>query len=246
MLSYSLNLFFFASVAVTVAATPHGYDANAAARAAHEHYKRCGPVAKYYNPTFLEWQNASIDTWLDNWWEAHLANITSHANGFAGAFAEFAIGNPDFSCKMGSTTPCAFDPCDVRVLNNQDDVRAAYWVLKAVENFHSYYNTINQAYTQAAIQAALTKENWVATFWHDPKKDATGIEFILDAIVPITSMLTAGAGFWGDLAEVAISDTIKGFTHLTKQAVLDATVNTLNTIATTTNTYMQKNLELGK
>lgn len=62
-------------------------------------HKRCGQVTKYYGQTDLDWQKYDTDKWLDNWVNNHPKEIASNPGGFAGAWGQWAIGNPDWSCR---------------------------------------------------------------------------------------------------------------------------------------------------
>ena len=46
-------------------------------------HPRCGPVSAYYGQTATDWINNNLDSWLNDWWNAHLSNITAGSSGFA-------------------------------------------------------------------------------------------------------------------------------------------------------------------
>ena len=60
------------------------------------HRKRCGPVAAYYNQNPADWNRHNTDAWLDSWWQNSSSLVESNSAGFAGAFGQWAIGNPEY------------------------------------------------------------------------------------------------------------------------------------------------------
>jgi len=55
----------------------------------------CGPVGSFYNQKKSDWVSKNVDSWLNTWWYENTAQISANGRGFAGAFGEWAIGNPD-------------------------------------------------------------------------------------------------------------------------------------------------------
>ena len=118
-----------------------------------------GAVSAYHGQTIANWDAIDIDSWLNDWWTNYSSAITSNSYGFAGAFGNWAIGNPDFNCQTdGSTSDCDFNPCDIVTLNNNPDVQQAYHVMESLSRFHTYFTGLGQAFTTSAIAAALAKD----------------------------------------------------------------------------------------
>ena len=156
----------------------------------------CGAVSAYYGQTTADWDAINMDSWLNDWWTNYSSAITSNSYGFAGAFGNWAIGNPDFNCQTdGSTSDCDFNPCDIVTLNNNPDVQQAYYVMESLNRFHSYFTGLGQAFTTSAIAAALSKDGWAETFYIDKDdKAATILKEILNALGAIIGLVGALAG----------------------------------------------------
>jgi hypothetical protein len=160
-------------------------------------HRQCGTVSQFYGQTPADWQKNNIDYWLSGWVTNHSSDISSNSNGFAGAFGQWAYGNPDWSCRDdGSPSDCDLDPCDNRVLNDKgNDIRAAYYVLESVNHLHSYFSGLSQAFEVSAIAAALSKDSWATTFYKDKDdKRATVLKEILNLI---STSVGIGASFAG-------------------------------------------------
>ena len=167
---------------------------------------RCGPVSAFYGQTPADWVTYNLDSWLNNWWNAHLANITAGSNGFAAAYGLWAIGNPDWSCRDdGSDSDCDFDPCDNRVLNDiGNDTREAYYVLESVTRLHTYFTGLSQAFEVSSIFAALSKDSWATTFYRDKDdKSVSILKEILNAVGIVIGLGSAFAGLAGSAASAA-------------------------------------------
>ena len=156
----------------------------------------CGAVSAYYGQTTTDWDAINMDSWLNDWWTNYSSAITSNSYGFAGAFGNWAIGNPDFNCQTdGSTSDCDFNPCDIVTLNNNPDVQQAYYVMESLNRFHSYFTGLGQAFTTSSIAAALAKDEWAETFYIDKDdKAATILKEILNALGTIIGLVGAFAG----------------------------------------------------
>ena len=156
----------------------------------------CGAVSAYYGQTTADWNAINMDSWLNDWWNNYSSAITSNSYGFAGAFGNWAIGNPDFNCQTdGSTSDCDFNPCDIVTLNNNPDVQQAYYVMESLNRFHSYFTGLGQAFTTSSIAAALSKDEWAETFYIDKDdKAATILKEILNALGTIIGLVGAFAG----------------------------------------------------
>lgn len=157
---------------------------------------RCGAVSAYYGQTVADWDAINMDSWLNGWWTNYSSAITANSYGFAGAFGDWAIGNPDFNCQSdGSTSDCVFDPCDSRVLNNNPDVQQAYYVMESLNRIHTYFTGLGQAFTTSAIAAALAKDEWAETFYRDKDdKAATVLKELLNLLGTIIGLVAAFAG----------------------------------------------------
>ena len=169
----------------------------------------CGAVSAYYGQTTADWDTINMDIWLNGWWTNYSSAITSNSYGFAGAFGNWAIGNPDFNCQTdGSTSDCDFNPCDIVTLNNNPDVQQAYYVMESLNRFHSYFTGLGQAFTTSAMAAALSKDDWAETFYIDKDdKAATILKEILNALGTIIGLVGAFAGL-GPTVSVLVGDAM--------------------------------------
>ena len=117
-----------------------------------------------------------MDPWLNNWWTNYSSAITSNSYGFAGAFSNWAVGNPDFNCQDdGSNNDCDFNPCDIVSLNNNPDIRQAYYVMEPLNRLYTYFTGLSQAFTTSSIAAALAKDEWALTLPKDKDDKAATI-----------------------------------------------------------------------
>ena len=159
--------------------------------------RRCGPVSAFYNQTQADWDKYNLDTWLTGWWDQHTTSMASNSMGFAGAFGEWAIGNPDWSCRDdGSSSDCDFDPCDNNVLNDKGDaIRQAYYTMESVNRLHSYFVGLDEAFQVASISAALTKDSWATTFYKD--KDVKSVAILKEVLNAVQTVVGIGAAFGG-------------------------------------------------
>ncbi|KAL8792158.1 MAG: hypothetical protein Q9195_005254 [Heterodermia aff. obscurata] len=197
---------FLAAIPSSAFALPTG-DAEHLSEIVHRAiHPRCGPVSAYYGQTPADWMNHNVDSWFNDWWNAHLSSITAGGSGFAGVWGLWAIGNPDWTCRDdGSDSNCDFDPCDNRVLNDKgDDIREAYYVLESITRLHSYFTGLNEAFEVSAIFAALSKDSWATTFYKDKDVKSVGIlREILNAVGAIIGIGSAFAGLAGSGAGAA-------------------------------------------
>lgn len=188
-------IFEFLFLSTAVSALPAD---NSSSKGIGVPHRRCGPVSGFFGQTADDWQSYSTDQWLEGWTSSHTDDMSSNSNGFAGAFGQWAIGNPDWSCRDdGSASSCDLDLCDNNVLNNRgDDIRNAYYVLEAVNRLHSYFTGISQAFETSAIAASLSKESWSLTFYES--KDNTGtISTLKEVLTLSTTIIGVGAAFAG-------------------------------------------------
>ena len=168
----------------------------------------CGAVSVYYGQTQQDWVNNNMDVWLDQWVSKHVADIAANNYGFTGAFASYAVGNPDFSCRDdGSTSDCDFNPCDIATLNSLgSEVRQAYYVMESINRFHSYFMGMRQGFTVSAIASALSKDNWATTFYKDKDdKQVKALREILTATQAIIGICAAFAGLAGPIGREGIA-----------------------------------------
>ena len=165
--------------------------------------KRCGPVAAYYGQTPADWNYYNTDAWLDNWWQNSSSLVKANGAGFAGAFGQWAIGNPDWSCRDdGSSSDCDFDPCDNRALNGMgNSTRQAYYVIESVNRLHTYFTGLSQSFEVSAIASALSKDSWATTFYRDKDdKSAVVLKEVLNALNMVIGIGAAFAGLAGPAA----------------------------------------------
>lgn len=125
-----------------------------------------------------------MDTWLNDWWNQNISEITANSYGFAGAFGNWAVGNPDFNCQDdGSDSDCDFNPCNIVTLNSNPDIKEAYYVMESLNRLHTYFTGLSQAFTTSAIAAAMSKDAWALTFYKDKDvKSVTALREILDVL----------------------------------------------------------------
>ncbi|THC91178.1 hypothetical protein EYZ11_009367 [Aspergillus tanneri] len=155
----------------------------------------CGRVSQYYNPTPQSWQHANTDGWLNAWWTAHAAQRTGNSNGFTGAFGEWALGEPDWSCQIsGNENNCNLNPCDNQVLNGLGNgTQQAYYVAHAISNLHGYIRGLEDAFQSSAISSSYDQDAIVNNFWWDDNNwDPTVLKEVLGAIGTILGL---GAAF---------------------------------------------------
>ncbi|CAL5865852.1 uncharacterized protein PFLUO_LOCUS58 [Penicillium psychrofluorescens] len=130
---------------------------------------KCGPVSQYYNPTPEKWDAANTDAWLNHWWTIMAQKRTSNSNGFAGAFGEYAIGQPDWSCKDdGNNGNCDVDVCGNPKINSLgNSTQQAFYVLESINQLNGFFEGLDETFDIAAIVAALDNDDIVQNFWWD-------------------------------------------------------------------------------
>ena len=161
----------------------------------------CGPVAQYYGQTADDWKAANVNEWLDNWWTDHSSDIQANSNGFAGAFGEWALGNPHWSCQNdGSDSACDFSPCDNPVLNcKEDDIEPTYYVLESLTRLNSYFTGLGEAFEVSSLGAALGKDSWATKFYKDKdQKSVKALRQVINAVMTVVGVAAAGAKAGGD------------------------------------------------
>ncbi len=130
---------------------------------------RCGPVEQYSRSGPEQWTRAGTDSWLDSWFQQHTREIAQA--GFVSSFGREFLGEPDWSCPMGSTRHCDFVTCGQVALNSAGcDLEPAVYVLRAVRALHAHFYAFRTATQSAAIGAAFTKDWFAQTFYRDAAK----------------------------------------------------------------------------
>lgn len=163
-------------------------------------HKRCGTVSQYYNQHSSDWDTYKTGDWLNGWWNKNSDLVSQNTAGFAGAFGQWSMGNPDWTCRDdGSSSDCDLNLCDNRVLNDRgNDIRPTYYVLESVNRLHSYFTGVGQAFSTAALGAALSKDEWATTFYKDKDvKSVTALKEVLNAVVTIIGIGASFAGLGG-------------------------------------------------
>ncbi|KAJ5604920.1 hypothetical protein N7510_010074 [Penicillium lagena] len=165
--------------------------------------KDCGPVSQYYDQKTSDWNKYHTGDWLNMWWNKNNANNTSkNPAGFAGEFGQWAMGNPDWSCRDdGSNSDCDLNLCGNKELNGKGkELRQTYYVLESVNRLHSYFTGVEQAFTTSALDAALSKDDWAETFYSDDDdQNVNALKEVLSSIGPIIGIGVAFAGFAGEM-----------------------------------------------
>ncbi|KAL9099179.1 MAG: hypothetical protein Q9163_005285 [Psora crenata] len=157
----------------------------------------CGPVSQYYKLTPEEWKKDNVDEWLNDWWSKHASDIATHRNGFAGAFGEWALGDPHWSCRDdGSDSACDFNPCNNPVLNGKgNETKQALAILNSLRGVNSYFQGLREAFEVSSIAAALTKDSWATTFYRDKdNKNGNAFRQLLSGIATAIGLAAVGAG----------------------------------------------------
>ena len=158
----------------------------------------CGPVGEFTkNPTIEKWTKAKTDDWLNDWWTENADKRKSNAHGFAGAFGQYALGQPGWSCQNNGNDA----NCDIPVCNNPKinalgkSTEETYYVLQALNNLHGFFLGLEQSFNIAAVVAALDNDEIVNNFWHDENAwDPTVLKEILNAIATVLGVAVAGLG----------------------------------------------------
>ncbi|KAK4868241.1 hypothetical protein LT330_007439 [Penicillium expansum] len=201
-----LSMGTWAAVVLQATAIPYGPSPNKSIRDSSN--DPCGPVGKFtQNPTIEKWNNAKTDDWLNNWWTENADQRTSSPYGFAGAFGQYALGQPGWSCQNNGNDA----NCDIPVCNNPKinalgkSTEETYYVLQALNNLHGFFLGLEQSFNIAAVVSALDNDEIVNNFWHDENKwDPTALKEILNAIATVLGVAVAGLG------APALSEMMKG------------------------------------
>ena len=160
----------------------------------------CGAVSVYYGQKQQDWVAHNLDAWLNTWVGKHGAEIAANAAGFTGAFASWAVGNPNFDCRDdGSKSDCDFNPCDIATLNSKGpEIREAYYVMESLNRIHTYFMGLREGFTVSAIASALSKDDWASTFYRDKDvKQVTALREVLNALAMVVGIGAAFAGLGG-------------------------------------------------
>ncbi|OQE12672.1 hypothetical protein PENVUL_c001G08432 [Penicillium vulpinum] len=194
----------WAAVVLQATAVPHG-PSNKNIRRQED---ACGPVAKYTeNPSIEKWNQADTDNWLEKWWTVNAARRTSNAHGFAGAFGQYALGQPGWSCQNnGNDGNCEIPVCDNPKLNALgNNTEEAYYVLQAINNLHGFFLGLDESFNIPAVVAALDNDEIVNNFWFDENNwDSTLLKQLLNIFGTLLALLA------GALAAPALAATLAG------------------------------------
>ena len=156
----------------------------------------CGAVSAYYGQTVADWDAINMDSWLNGWWTNYSSAIASNSYGFAGAFRNWAIGNPDFNCQTdGSTSDGDFNPCDIVTMNNNPDFQQVHYVMESLKRIHTYFTGLGQAFTTSATAAALAKDEWAETFYIN--KDDTAVTVLKESLNLLGTIMGLVGAFAG-------------------------------------------------
>ncbi|CAI7653247.1 unnamed protein product [Penicillium discolor] len=194
--SILLSIGTWATVVLQATAVPYGPSSNKSIRDNSD--DPCGPVGEFTkNPTIEKWTKAETDDWLNDWWTENADKRTSNAHGFAGAFGQYALGQPGWSCQNNGNDA----NCDIPVCNNPKinalgkNTEETYYVLQALNNLHGFFLGLEQSFNIAAVVAALDNDEIVNNFWHDENAwDPTVLKEILNAIATVLGVAVAGLG----------------------------------------------------
>ncbi|KAL9100721.1 MAG: hypothetical protein Q9163_003928 [Psora crenata] len=152
-----------------------------------------------------------MDAWFNTWVEQHASDIAANSAGLAGAFGEWAVGNPNFNCRDdGSSSSCDFNPCNIATLNSKGlEVRQAFYVMECFPRLRGYFAGLRQAFTVGAIGAALSKDNWATTFYRD--KDVKQVAAFRELFATIGTVLACVVAFavWGPTAVSKLDSIIR-------------------------------------
>ncbi|KXG52184.1 uncharacterized protein PGRI_084680 [Penicillium griseofulvum] len=211
--SMLLSIGTWAAVVLQATAVPHGpsyYN-----KLARDNNDPCGPVSQYTeNRSPEKWNQANTDDWLNQWWTVNADKRTTHQDGFTGAFGEYALGQPGWSCQnngndancevqvrnnpelngLGSDANFEVQPCGNPKLNSLgNNTEKAYYVLQAINNLHGFFLGLDQSFNIAAIVAALDNDEIVYNFWHDENNwDALAFKELLNAIAVVFAVAAVG------------------------------------------------------
>ncbi|KAJ5436695.1 hypothetical protein N7445_007580 [Penicillium cf. griseofulvum] len=160
-------------------------------------YARDCPVAQYLTPepTIENWNKAGTDTWLDKWWTEHADSRTTHVHGFAGAFGDYAVSKPNWSCQdNGNTDTCSVDACNNDKLNALgDDMEQAFYLMQALNNLHGFFIGLEQAFGTATDGITLDTDAIVNNFWHDENNwNALALKEILNMLSLLVGLFVIG------------------------------------------------------
>ncbi|KAF4772677.1 hypothetical protein HAV15_012699 [Penicillium sp. str.  len=159
-------------------------------------YRRCGPVSKYYNQQTSDWDTYNVGDWINDWWNNNSGLISGSSSGFAGAFGQWAMGNPTGPVGTMALIQTGSAAVLITALNDRgDDIRSTYYVLESVNRLHTYFTGIGEAFTTTALGAALSKDSWATTFYKD--KDDKSVTALKDVLGLVTTVIGVGASFAG-------------------------------------------------
>ena len=153
-------------------------------------------------PTPKDWIEHDMNERFDEWWSEHEEEIEEY--GFTTAFGIWALDTPDFGCRLdGSDANCDFQvSCDSDSLNSmsEEDARFAYYLLKAIQNVHTYFNGQREAFETAALSAAFMNDGFAYHFDHNEERDLGSLALILGITQMIFSLGAAVAPAYAAVA----------------------------------------------
>jgi hypothetical protein len=189
-----LSVGAWAAVVLQATAVPHGPSYFANLR--RQLQDPCGPVSQYTeNPSVDKWNQADTDAWLDKWWTVNAERRASNPHGFAGAFGQYALGQPGWSCQNnGNDGNCDIPICDNTKLNSLgNNTEEAYYVLQALNNIHGFFVGLEQSFNIPAVVAAMENDEIVSNFWYDENNwDGTLLKQLLNILSTVVAFI-AGA-----------------------------------------------------
>ncbi|KAJ5360143.1 hypothetical protein N7517_009334 [Penicillium concentricum] len=202
-----LSMGTWAAVVLQATAVPHG----------PSYFKRqevdtCGAVGKYTEGASIEkWNQANTDAWLEKWWTVNVDKRKSNVHGFAGAFGQYALGQPGWSCQNnGNDGNCDMPVCDNPKLNSLgNNTEEAYYVLQALNNLHGFFVGLDESFNIPAIVAAMDNDEIVNNFWYDENNwDPTLLKQLLNVLSALVAVV-AGA-FAAPALALAVAGAVPG------------------------------------
>ncbi|KXG50192.1 uncharacterized protein PGRI_061590 [Penicillium griseofulvum] len=189
-----LSMSAWAAVVLQATAVPHGPSYFANLR--RQLQDPCGPVSQYTeNPSVDKWNQADTDAWLDKWWTVNAERRASNPHGFAGAFGQYALGQPGWSCQNnGNDGNCDIPICDNTKLNSLgNNTEEAYYVLQALNNIHGFFVGLEQSFNIPAVVAAMENDEIVNNFWYDENNwDGTLLKQLLNILSTVVAFIAGG------------------------------------------------------
>ncbi|PGH01386.1 hypothetical protein AJ79_07927 [Helicocarpus griseus UAMH5409] len=187
----------------------------------------CRLGTKESSPSKKSYQKARVDDWFGLWLNSHWKKKKSKKSekGLVATFGKWALGDDGFTCKdNGNDDNCDIDVCN-EILNSKHphDARNAYYVLRSIQNLHSYFKGQNEAFQTGAISAAFAKDAWAGLFYDgDDPKEGQIVKDILDIVSTVFGVAGAAAALGAEAIAVSsniVSALVGGSTTSAYQAV---------------------------